>query len=78
MMVVGAVSVKLALVLVKWASKVMAESPENNTEELYEIMGESVDALPPCFIDILGYCHLVEDLGLIITTAIFVGIYNLK
>lgn len=77
MMIVGAVSIKIALVMVKWASNLMTSMPENNTDELYNILGDTVDALPPCFIDILGYCHLVEDLGLIITTAIFVGLYNL-
>lgn len=77
MMIVGAVSIKIALVMVKWASGMMTSMPENNTQELYTILGDTIDALPPCFIDVLAYCHLVEDLGIIISTAIFCGIYNL-
>lgn len=76
-LVVGAVFAKFGLMFMKWASGMAADATENNTEDLYEIMGETVDVLPPCFIDVLGYCHLVEDLGMIISTAIFVGIYNL-
>ena len=77
MMIIGAVSVKIALVLVKWGSKVIDNMQENNVDEFYAIMGESIDSLPPCFIDVLGYCHLVEDIGIIVSTAIFCGIYNL-
>lgn len=76
-MVMGAVSLKLGIMMVSWASKVMKSMPENNTEELYDILGTTVDEIPHCFIDILGYCHLVEDLGMLVSTAIFVGLYNL-
>lgn len=76
-MIIGAVSLKLGIMMVGWASKFMKDMPENNTEELYDILGTTVDQIPHCFIDILGYCHLVEDLGMLISTAIFVGIYNL-
>ena len=45
--------------------------------ELQQIMGESIDSLPPCIVDIMGYMHFVEDVGMLITTAVFIGIYNL-
>lgn len=76
-MIIGAVSLKLGIIMVGWASNFMKAMPENNTQELYDILGTSIDQIPHCFIDILGYCHLVEDLGMLISTAIFVGIYNL-
>lgn len=76
-MIVGAVAMKLAIVMVRWGSKVIENAPENNLDELYTILGTTVDNVPHCFIDILGYCHLVEDMGMIISTAIFCGIYNL-
>lgn len=76
-MIVGAVAMKLAIVMVRWGSNVLSNAPENNVQELYTILGTTVDGIPHCFIDILGYCHLVENLGMIISTAVFCGIYNL-
>lgn len=76
-LVVGALSIKLALVFVGWGKSFIDSLQQNNTAELNQIMGESLNSLPPCMVDVMGYMHFVEDVGFIVTTAVFVGIYNL-
>lgn len=75
--IIGAVFAKFGLMLVKWATNMVGGMHENNTEELIDILGDSAQALPACSVDVLGYLHMVEDLGMIIATLIFVGLYNL-
>ena len=36
----------------------------------------SFDELPPCMVEVLGYLHLVEDLGLIVTTASLIALVS--
>jgi len=74
-LVIGGVSLRILTVVTKWAFN--KQMSEDNTETLVTIMGDSIDNLPPCMIDVMGYLHLVEDLGMIISTLIFVGILNL-
>lgn len=38
-------------------------------DEFRNAVLDSFDALPPCMVEIFGYLHLIEDLGLIVTTA---------
>lgn len=76
-LVVGALSIKLALVFVGWGRSFIDGLQQNNTSELNQILGDSLTSLPPCMVDIMGYMHFVEDVGFIVTTAVFVGIYNL-
>ena len=76
-LVVGAVSIKIALIFVSWGKSFVDNMQQNNMAELQQIMGESIDSLPPCIVDIMGYMHFVEDVGMLITTAVFIGIYNL-
>lgn len=76
-LVVGALSIKLALVFVGWGKSFIDGLQQNNTSELNQILGDSLTSLPPCMVDIMGYMHFVEDVGFIVTTAVFVGIYNL-
>jgi len=74
---VGALSIKLALIFVKWGKHFIDNLKENNIAELKEILGDSIDGLPPCMVDVMGYLHFVEDVGMIVTTLVFVGIYKL-
>ena len=76
-LVVGAVSIKIALIFVKWGKSFIDNMKENNIEELKELMGNSVDSLPPCMVDLMGYMHFVEDVGMLVSTLVFVGIYKL-
>lgn len=76
-LVVGAVSIKIALIFVKWGKSFVDNMKENNLQQLQQALGDSVNQLPPCLVDIMGYLHFVEDIGMIITTAVFIGIYNL-
>lgn len=76
-LVVGALSIKLALIFVGWGKSFIDSLQQNNTAELNQILGDSLNSLPPCMVDIMGYMHFVEDVGFIVTTAVFVGIYNL-
>lgn len=77
-LVIGAVSLKLAIKMMMWGKSILDDADESNSiEELRDVLGDSADLLPSCMVDILGYLHLIEDLGMIITTIAFVGIYNL-
>lgn len=74
-LIIGGVSMRILTMITKWAfSKQMSE---DNTETLKTIMGDSIDNLPPCMIDVMGYLHLVENLGMIVSTLVFIGILNL-
>lgn len=75
-LLVGAVSVKIALVLFGNVMKLINNSAENNTELLNTVVGNSVDQLPPCLVDVMGYMHVVEDIGLVVSTAILIMVYN--
>lgn len=74
---VGALSIKVALIFVKWGKHFIDNMKENNVAELREILGDSIDGLPPCTVDVMGYLHFVEDIGMIVTSLVFVGIYRL-
>lgn len=76
-LVIGAVFAKLGLMFLKWSTSMISGMDENNTEELFDILGSSAQGLPPCMIDVLGYLHMIENLGMIIATLVFIGLYNL-
>lgn len=76
-LVVGAVSLRIGIRIMTLGKSMIDDMPENNIEQLKDIMGDSAQQLPPCMIDVLGYLHLVEDLGMIISTIVFIGLYNL-
>ena len=74
-LIVGAIALKVGIMIF---SKVMASMEESsNIDTLNQIIGNSADNLPPCMIDMLAYLHVIEDLGLIITTAVVVLTYNI-
>lgn len=76
-LIVGVVSVKIALVFVKWGKTFIENAPQNNLNELKNLMGDSVASLPPCMIDVMGYMHIVENIGMLVSTFIFCGIVNI-
>lgn len=76
-LVVGAVSIKIALLFVRWGKGFVDGLQQNNMADLHAALGNSLDSLPPCIVDIMGYMHFVEDVGMLISTAVFIGIYNL-
>ena len=75
-LLVGAVSVKIALVLFGNVMRLINSSAENNTEMLNTVIGDSIDQLPPCLVDVMAYMHVVEDIGLLVSTAILIMVYN--
>lgn len=75
-LIVGALSVKIGLMIFGNVMDLINDSAENNMEQLNSIVGSSLDQLPPCLVDVMGYMHLVEDIGLIISTAILIMVYN--
>lgn len=76
-LIVGVVSIKIALVIVKWGKDFIASVPQNNLNELKTIMGNSVESLPPCLVDVMGYMHFVENIGMLVSTLIFCGVLNI-
>lgn len=75
-LVVGAVSIKIALSIFGNVMRLINDSAENNVDALNTILGESLDQLPPCMVDVMGYMHLVEDVGLLVSMAILIMVYN--
>lgn len=76
-LIIGAFSIKIFMVVFRWARDFISSIPENNIEELREALGTSAQNLPPCVVDVLGYMHIVEDIGMIVTTFIFIIITKL-
>lgn len=75
-LIVGSLSVKIGLMIFGNVMSLLNDSAENNIDQLNEIIGDSAAQLPPCLVDVMGYMHIVEDIGLIISTAILIMIYN--
>lgn len=76
-LIVGVVSIKIALVLVKWGKAFIDSVPQNNINELKTIMGDAAGSLPPCLVDVMGYMHFVENIGMLVSTLIFCGVVNI-
>jgi len=74
-MLIGAVAIKISVMLFGKIMSAMEDS--NNMDMINSIVGDSLDAMPPCLIDVLGYMHIVEDLGMIISTLVLIMTYNL-
>lgn len=74
-LLVGSVTLKLFLYIFKIGKNVFSAAVEqmNNdggpVDEFRNAILDSFDALPHCFVDVMGYIHLLEDLGLIVSTA---------
>ena len=83
-LVVGAVVLHIFLFVFKLGKNVflgaLNEAGASGTggvlDEFRDSVMGSFDALPPCMVDIMGYLHLVEDLGLIITTATLLALVS--
>ena len=76
-LIVGVVSIKIALILVKWGKTFIDNMQQNNAAELKTILGDSVGSLPPCMIDVMGYMHVVQNIGMLVTTLIFCGVVKI-
>ena len=75
-LLIGAVSIKIGLTLFGNVMELIKNSAENNTDTLITAIGDASSQLPPCMVDVLGYLHVVEDLGLIVGTILLIMIYN--
>lgn len=74
-LIVGALCVKIGLMLF---GKIMAAMEDaNNMEQVTAIVGESLDQFPPCMLDVMAYMHIVEDIGLIVSTYVLIMTWNL-
>lgn len=74
-LIVGALAIKIGVMLFGTVMKSIEDM--DNSSELTAIIGDSLDNWPPCLMDVLGYLHIVEDLGMIITTLVLIMTYNL-
>lgn len=74
-LVVGAVCMKIFLYFFKIGKNVFTSALEDAggqggvVDEFREAVLGSFDDLPPCMVNVMGYLHLLEDLGMIVTTA---------
>lgn len=82
-LVVGAAALHIFIWIFKLGRNVFlgalneaATSGGSALDEFRDSVLGSFDSLPPCMVDIMGYLHLVEDLGLILTTAIVLALVS--
>ena len=82
-LVVGAVCLRMFLWIFKLGKGVFVgalnqagSSGGSVVDEFRDSVLNSFDELPPCMVEIMGYLHLVEDLGLIVTTAALLAIVS--
>lgn len=82
-LVVGAVCLRLFLWFFKMGKGVLmgafgsaGSGGDSALDEFRDAVLGSFDELPPCMVDIMGYLHLVEDLGIIVTTAAILALVS--
>lgn len=76
-LIVGVVTIKIGVIIVKWGKDFLANMQQNNVSELKEILTNNVGNLPPCMVDVMGYMHIVENVGMLVTSLIFCGVINI-
>lgn len=80
---VGAVCLHIFLWIFKVGKSVFLNSLQNAgtggtnaVDEFRDAVLTSFDELPSCMVEVLGYLHLVEDLGLIVSTAVLLALVS--
>lgn len=84
-LLVGAVSMHIFIMLFDAGKRVFDAMQANMTQngsavdEFKTAVLGSFDQLPPCMVDVMGYVHMIEDLGMIVTCAmllLLVGLFK--
>lgn len=82
-LVVGSVVLRIFLWIFKLGKNVFLGAMDqagsggsNAIDEFRDTILGSFDELPPCMVEIMGYLHLVEDLGIIVTTATILALVS--
>lgn len=79
-LIVGSVTLRIVLFFFKIGKKAFLGAVNNGGDGIVDEFRDSIlgsfDELPDCMIQVMGYMHLVEDLGLIITTASLLAIVS--
>lgn len=76
-LIVGVVTIKLGVIIVKWGKSFIANMQQNNVNELKDILANNVGNLPPCMVDVMGYMHIVQNVGMLVSSLVFVGVINI-
>lgn len=77
-MLMGYVGIKVFMFFFNIGKKIFLASDGGNAamDELRNQVLSSVDVLPPCMVQVLGYLHIVENLGIFITTFTLMIMYS--
>lgn len=77
-MLMGYVGIKVFMFFFNVGKKIFLASDGGNVamDELRNQILSSVDVLPPCMVQVLGYLHIVENLGIFITTFTLMIMYS--
>lgn len=80
-LVVGSVCLKIFLFFFKIGKKAFMGAVQNSdgggvVDEFRDAVLGSFDELPQCMVQTMGYIHLIEDLGMIVTTAALLAIVS--
>lgn len=76
-LIVGVVTIKLGVIIVKWGKSFIDNMQQNNVNELKDILANNVGNLPPCMVDVMGYMHIVQNVGMLVSSLVFVGVINI-
>ena len=76
-LIVGVVTIKIGVIIVKWGKGFLENVQQNNVNELKEILSNNVGNLPPCMVDVMGYMHIVENIGMLVSALVFCGVINI-
>lgn len=74
-LVVGAVGMKIFLYFFKIGKNIFTAALEDAgseggvVDEFRDAVLGSFDELPPCMVNVMGYVHLIENIGMLVTTA---------
>lgn len=81
-LLVGAVAMKIFLFFFKIGKNVFSQAAQDIgseggvVDEFRSAVLDSFDQLPHCMVDVMGYVHLLENLGLIVSTAMLLLIVS--
>lgn len=75
-LLVGFVTMKVFMLIFNIGKQMFVNDQNPAINEIRNTLVNSFDALPPCMTNMMGYLHLVEDIGIIVTTFTLVVTYK--
>lgn len=75
-LLIGFVTMKVFMLIFHVGKRMFESDQSPAIDQMRNSILNSIDSLPPCMTQVMGYLHLVEDLGIIVTTFALVLAYR--